>query len=184
MVFQMPVFLEYLIVGILLYVIIFIALKKIALTSQDSTNALIALLATIIVAFSGVVTYIVSYSVTLFSLLLFLFFLLFLVLGFLGIESKVIFEIFSKKVFVILLVGLIGFIALKAFFGVNNQYDLNEPQDNQTQVDTSFNTGVNDITGVNTENSSWFDSFSISSDLLTAVLFLIGMGAAIFFIGN
>ena len=73
-------------------------------------------------------------------------------------------------------------ILLKGFFGLNNAYDLNEPQQNPYDVNTEFNTGVDDITNQE-QDTSWFENFYIDSELLGIVAFFLLIGAAIYFIG-
>jgi hypothetical protein len=111
-------------------------------------------------------------------------FFIFIILVFLGISISEAQGMLNKKV----LFGVIGFIFViilfKGFFGVNNVYDLNNPQENPYDVNTEFNTGVDDITGEQLEmEEGWLENFSINSDLLGIVIFFLIIGGAIFFIG-
>lgn len=180
--FIIPPLFKVLIVGIMLYGIIFITLKKMAFLGDERVSALVAFLAAVIVSFSGIVTYIVSYAITWISIILIILFFIFLILMFLGMKFEEITELIPKKAVFGIMIVLLLIILLKGFFGVNNTFDLSDPQNNSYDVDTSFNTGVDDITNSEVE-SSWFDNFNIDSELLGIVAFFVLIGGAIFFIG-
>jgi hypothetical protein len=172
------------VVGVMLYAIIFMTLKKFAFIENEKVSALIAFLSVLIVSFTGIVTYIVSYAITWFMIIFIIAFFIFIILVFLGIPISEAQGMLNKKV----LFGVIGFIFViilfKGFFGVNNVYDLNNPQENPYDVNTEFNTGVDDITGEQLEmEEGWLENFSINSDLLGIVIFFLIIGGAIFFIG-
>ncbi len=179
--------LKVLFVGILIYAIIFAMLKQIKILGEDpKVNSLVALIAAIIVSFSGVVTYAVSYAINWFIIILFLVFLLMVLLLFLGVDMKAITGQVTKnsKPILIAFVILFSIIFFKSFFAVNNSFDLNDPQNDSYDVDASFNTGVDDITNKEI-NEGFFDKlFSIiDKELFSAVLFLVAIGIFIIIIG-
>lgn len=177
-----------LVVGILLYAIIYSFLKKASvLGSDDKVNSLVALLSAIIVSFSGVATYVVSYATNWFFIIFFILFLIIVLLLFLGAEWSTVADITkknSKTIFVVLLL-VFSVILVKGFFAVNNSFDLNEPPNSNYNVDASFNTGVDDIT--NSEvNENMVDSIkeTMQSDIAGVAFFLLIIGGAIYLIGR
>lgn len=175
-------FWKMIIVGIMLYAIVYMTLKKMAFVGNDKVAALISFLSILIVSFTGILTYVVSYAVTWFMIIFIIVFCIGILLVFLGIPISEAQGMVNKKV----IFGAIGLIfliiLLKGFFGLNNAYDLNEPQQNPYDVNTEFNTGVDDITNQE-QDTSWFENFYIDSELLGIVGFFLLIGAAIYFIG-
>ena len=169
-------------VGIMLYGIIYMILKKMAFFGDERVSALIAFLAAVIVSFSGIITYIVSYAITWFSIILIVIFFVLLILMFLGVEMSEIKGMLNTKILIGIFGALFLIILVKGFFGVNNTFDLNEPQEGPYNVSTEFNTGVDDITNVESDNS-WFENLSFDSELIGFALFFLLIGGAIFFIG-
>ncbi len=171
-----------LIVGLMLYVVVYMMLKKFAFLDNDKVSALVSFLAVLIVSFTGVLTYVVSYAVTWFMVIFIVIFFIFIILVFLGIPISEAQSMLNKKV----IFGAIGLvfliIVLKGFFAVNNVYDLNNPQEDPYEINSEFNSGLDDITNQESD-SSWFDNFSLDSDLIGVVLFMLLIGGAIFFIG-
>ncbi len=180
--------LKVLFVGILIYAIIFAMLKNINIFGDDNKiNSLIALLAAVIVSFSGVVTYAVSYAINWFVIIFFILFLLIVILLFLGVKMSDITDQATKngKTIVIVFGVLFFIILIKGFFALNNTFDLNEPPVDQYDVDASFNTGVDDITNTEINNDGFWDRFfNVDSDLVAAVLFLIVIGLVVMFISG
>lgn len=175
-------FWKMIVVGIMLYAIVFMMLKKFAFIENEKVSALVAFLSVLIVSFTGIVTYIVSYAITWFMIIFIIAFFIFVILVFLGIPLSEAQSMLNKKV-LMSIIGIVFIIILaKGFFGVNNAYDLNNPQEDPYNVNTEFNTGVDDITNVDTDES-WVDDFSIDSDLIGIVIFFLIIGGAIFFIG-
>lgn len=175
-------------VGVLIYAIIYALLKKIEFFGDSNgINATIALLAAIIVSFTGAVTYAVSYAINWFIVIFFIVFLLMVLLLFLGVKFSDISGFVSTgknvKVIVIAFGILFAIVLLKSFFAVNNAYDVNNPQDSPYDVDTSFNTGVDDITNLEVEgNANFFNG--LDSDLVSSVLFLLVIGVFVIFLGR
>jgi len=174
------------ITAVLIYVIIYALLKKIKLFDVDEkVNALIALLAAIIVSFSGVVTYAVSYMINWFVIIFMVLFLAVVILLFFGVKLEDVTK-FSKengKIFIWVFIGIFGILVIKSFFALNNTFDTSNPTNDSYSIDTSFNTGVNDITGKELKEN-WWQSFNIDSDLIGVSLFLLIIGIFIFFIGK
>lgn len=174
-----------LIVGILIYAIVFALLRKMAILGEDAkVNSLIAFITAIIVSFSGVVTYAVSYAITWFVVILFVVFLLLIILMFLGFDLQK--DITDKvkdhgKTIAIIFLVLFVVIFVKSFFALNNTFDSSNPQNNSYAINTQMNTGVNDMVGEG-DDSSFFSN--IDPDLLSAVIFLIAVGIFVIVIGR
>jgi len=170
-------------VALLIYALMFAMLKKIGIfDGHEGVNAIIALLATIIVSFSGVVTYAVSYAINWFVIIIFIVFLMMVLMLFLGVKPGDIASQVTKngKVIMIVFFILFSIILVKSFFAINNTFDNNEPQNNSYNVDTSFNTGVDDVTNKDLNKNFWDN---IDSDLLSSVIFLIVLGGFVMLIG-
>ena len=177
---------QFFVAAVLIYVIIFMLLKKVGLFGDEhGVNALIALLATIIVSFSGVLTYAVSYAVNLFTILLIIFFLVMLLLLFLGVKEDSIGTLFSGRIKLVIgiLVLLFAVIFFKSFFALNNTFDTSSPSEDPYIIDPSFNTGVDDITGQQIDEH-FFWGLSFDSELVGVALFFIVLGAVILLIGR
>lgn len=173
-------------VAILMYVLIFALLKTVKPLGDDpKINSLIALLAAIIVSFSGVVTYAVAYAVNWFFIIFFVIFLFLMIIMFLGVKPDQIASGASKNAKIILGIFVVLFlvIIMKSFFALNNTFDNNEPINDSYAIDTSYNTGVDDITNKEIDSSFW-DRFNVDPDLLSAALFLMAMGIFVFIIGR
>ena len=170
-------------VALLLYAIIFAMLKKVAFFDEPKVNSLVALLAALLVSFSGVVTYVVSYAINWFAIIFFIAFVVILLLLFLGVSFDDIKGMLNPKLVGGILGVLFLLILLKGFFGLNNAFDLNEPQQNPYEVNTSFNTGVDDVTNIEVESEkSIFDS--LDSELVGVVFFLLVIGIFVILIGK
>lgn len=173
------------IVAILIYAVIFSLLKAIKPFGDNTkVDAVIALVAAIIVSFSGVVTYSVSYAINWFVILFFILFLLLVLLMFLGIKPEDIAHVSVSNAKPIIIAFLIVFsvIILKSFFAVNNAFDTSNPQNNSYDVNTTMNTGFGDITS-DSQKSFFEEMFSgVDNDLLSAVIFLALLGVFIMFI--
>lgn len=173
------------IVAILIYAIIYSLLKTIKPFGDNAkVDAVIALVAAIIVSFSGVVTYSVSYAMNWFVILFFILFLLLMLLMFLGIKPSDIASVSKSNAKPIVIAFFIVFsvIILKSFFAVNNAFDTSNPQNNSYAVNTTMNTGLGDIA---TDSQKGFlgGLFSdVDKDLLSAVMFLALLGVFIMFI--
>lgn len=174
-------------VGILIYAVIYALLKKIKVFGDgDKVSALIALMAAIIVSFSGVVTYAISYAINWFIIIFFIVFLLVVLLLFLGVDfsniSGVVKNPSTARAIVIAFGILFAIVLIKSFFALNNSVDTSNPQNNSYVIDTSFNTGIDDITGVEVKSDqNYLDK--LDNDLLAAVLFLVAIGIFVFIIG-
>ena len=175
-----------LIAAILIYALVFALLKKLAIFGDSGpVNSLIALMSAIVVSFTGVVSYAISYAINWFVIIVFVIFLIMILLMFVGIDFETIAGAAknnSKVIFWVFL-GLFAIIILKSFFAVNNTFDINNPPEDSYDVDTSFNTGMDDITN---EDTGWFGNLfsSIDSDLVAIALFLGVLGIFVFIIGN
>lgn len=171
------------IVSILLYAIIFAMLKKVAFFDDPKVNSLVALLSALLVSFSGIVTYVVSYAISWFAIIFFIAFVIILILLFLGVNFDDIKGMLNPKIVGGILGVLFLLILVKGFFGLNNAFDINDPQENVYEVDTSFNTGVDDVTNVEVESE---DSFldDLDSELVGSVLFLLVIGVFVLLIGK
>ena len=184
-VFSMTFF-EYakiLIVALLLYAIIFAMLKKVAFFDDPKVNALVSILSVLLVSFSGIVTYIVTYAINWFAIIFFIAFVVILLLLFLGVSLDDIKSMINPKIVGGILGILFLIIVFKGFFGVNNTFDLSNPQENPYDVNTSFNTGVDDVTKVDVESTTNFLD-SLDSELVSAVLFLLIIGVFVILIGK
>ena len=173
-----------LISGIMIYILIYAALIKIEVFGSKNINTLVALISAVIVSFTGVITYVISYAINWFIILFFIIFLIFILLMFIGIDVKEIsnLAISNKKIIIISFLVLFSIIFIKGFFALNNTFDSNEPINNSYNVDTSFNTGVDDITNSEVDKSFW-NSFSLNSDITSAAIFLGILGVFIMMIG-
>ncbi len=173
-------------VAILIYALIYAILKKIALFEDTKVNSVIAIVSAIVVSFSGVITYTISYAINWFVIIIFMIFLLLLILMFLGVKAEDIAGgVKNKGVFIMVIFFIIfGVIILKGFFAINNLYDVNNPQEDPYLINTSYNTGVDDITNgqleINGEDiwSAILDF--LSSELFAAFLFLLVLGIFVF----
>jgi len=176
------------ITGVLIYAIIFVLLKKIKVFGEnEKMSSLIALLTAVLVSFSGVVTYAVSYMINWFTIILFVVFLLVVLLMFLGVDSTTIGTAMKNNKTTIMIVFFILFAVImgKSFFAVNNSFDNNEPLNDSYTIDTSFNTGVDDITNKEVEKG-WFQNLwsSMDPELLGVVGFLLIIGVFVMLIGG
>ena len=173
-------------VAILLYVIIYTLLKKMEIFGDDkNVTALISFISVIIVSLTGVLTYAVAYALNLFILIIFILFLIFLLANFTGVKLSDIYSISKSNSKAILIAFLVIFsiIFLKSFFAVNNTYDISNPQNDSYAINTSLNTGVDDM--VDTKKvESFFGRLNIDSDILSSVLFLITIGVFVIIIGK
>lgn len=180
--------LKVLFVAVLIYALVFALLKKVKLfEGSDKINSLIALLSAIIVSFTGVVTYSISYAINWFIIIFFIVFLGMLLLLFLGVSFDDIASASKGKAkFILIAFGVLFLIIfLKSFFALNNTFDTSDPMNDSYAVDPSFNTGVNDITGVELQDGWYYTPFGyIDKDLVSAVLFLLVIGAFVFLIGR
>ena len=175
-------------VGILVWALIFAVLKKIDIFGgNDKVNSLLALLSAIIVSFSGVVTYAISYAINWFFIILFIVFLIMVFLMFLGVSGGEIAGLAKDNIKPLMVAMVLVFLVIltKGFFAVNNAHDLNDPIEDQYEIDASFNTGIDDITNQEIDGGSFFDSVGgIDSDLLSASLFLLVIGVFVMFVGK
>ena len=168
-------------VAILLYVIIFALLKKLEIFGKDNNvYALISLLSVIIVSFSGVLTYTVTYAVNLFSILLVLFFLIFVLANFLGVKGSEVSSIFTKnsKIVIIVLAIIFALIFFKSFFALNNTFENPNQMNNSYNVSTTTNFGTGEIIH---KNSFW-DRIQFDSGVLPSALFLLVVGVFVIFL--
>lgn len=168
---------EVLLVAILMWVIIYALLKTKSPFQDEKINASIAFISAIIVSLSGVVTYIVAYSSTIFGILLFISFLIIIMLNFLDVNLS------SLKINPKIIAGVIGiiflFVFIQGFFGVNNEFSVenynNQNMTNSSQINTNPNIGFGEMEM--SSGSQILDSIrNIDSDLLSAVIFLLIMG--------
>lgn len=171
------------IVAVLLYAIIFAMLKKVAFFDDDKVNSLVSLLSVILVSFSGVVTYVVTYAINWFAIIFFIAFVIILILLFLGVSFDDIKSMMNPKIVGGILIVLFLLIFVKGFFGLNNAFDLNEPQEDPYEVNTSVNTGVDDVATVEVESERGFLD-RVDSELLAVVGFLIVIGIFVILIGR
>ena len=173
-------FFEYfgiLLAGILIFAIIYALLNGIKVLGENKAiNLTVAIVAAIIVSLSGVVTYVVSYAVNWFIIIFFIVFLLIVILLFLGVKMSDITSAATSNSKVIAGVFIVLFliIIVKGFFALNNAYDLNNPPESDYVVDTSFNTGVDDI--ILDEDEEINEDFNFNSGLIGATLFLLIVG--------
>lgn len=168
---------KHLIVGIFLYVIIFALLKKFAFFEDTNINALIALLSALIVSFTGVLTFIISYAATWFAVLLILVFMIFFLLLFFGYSTDDLKNLVSPKVLAVVFGVLFLLILVQSFFAVYNTFS--DPQNISEEVDTSNPFETNKIVEF---FKGWFSN--INSELLYGVLFLVIVGMLVIFLGK
>lgn len=165
-----------LLVALLMWAIIFALLKTKSPFDDDKINATIAFLSAIIVSLSGVVGYVITYSSSIFGIILFISFLVIIIMSFLGIKIE------DLKINPKIIGGVIGVIFLvvliKGFFGINNEFmveNYNNPEFDSKQVNTNPNLGYGEI-----DTSSGFGIIdkikSMDSDLISAIFFLLIIG--------
>lgn len=179
--------LKVLFVGIMIWAITFSLLVRSEILGGHHNmkiNNLVALLAAVIVSFSGVVTYAISYAINWFIIIIFIVFLMLTLLYFLGVKPGDVASQATKngKTIVIVFGVLFLIILVKGFFALNNTFDTNNPPSDQYSIDTSFNTGVDDITNSQINPSFWDRFFNVDSDLVAAALFLLVIGVFVMFI--
>lgn len=175
--------LKILFVGIMLYAIIYAMLSKIGLFPSEKISALVALVAAIIVSFTGIVTYIVSYALNWFIIIFFITFLLLVLLLFLGVNFTDITSAATSnvKLIIIIFILLFGIIFIKGFFGVNNQFDnqLNNENYDPYSVDVSPSEETKQAVGFFERINLNFDS-----DLVQSAIFLLIVGVFVMLIGG
>ena len=173
--------------AILIYAIIFAMLKQIKIFGEHSkVDSLVALIAAIIVSFSGAVTYAISYAINWFVIIIFIIFLFLVVIMFLGVKPDKIAQTSSENSKAILIAFIILFlgILLKGFFAVNNAYDINNPQNDPYEVNTDFNTGTDDLILKEGEEITIENKFDFDSDLIGVAGFLLIIGIFVLLIGR
>ena len=173
------------IVAILIYAIIYSVLKTVKpFGDNKSVDAVIALVAAIIVSFSGVISYSVSYAINWFVILFFILFLLLVLLMFLGIKPQDIAAVSTRNAKPIIIAFLIVFsvIILKSFFALNNAFDTSNPQNDSYAINTTMNTGFGDISSDSQKSFLGELLSDVDRDLLSAILFLAMLGVFIMFI--
>lgn len=179
-------YMQILIVSILIYAIIYAIIRKINVFGEKKeVSAVIAFMSAIIVSFSGVVTYAVTYAINWFVIIIFIIFLMLVILMFLGLKFDDITPVVKKnsKFIVIGFFILFSVIIFKSFFALNNNFDISNPPQDDYTVNTSYNTGVDDIAGK--DNTFLQDLFlSIDKDIWASVLFLLILGIFVFFLGK
>lgn len=181
-----------LVAAVFIYVIIFALLKKTEVLGNDTKiNSLVALLAAIIVSFTGVVTYVVSYAMNWFVILFMILFLAVLMMMFMGIGLDDLISNKGKtgKIIIGVMFFLFALLFFKGFFALNNALDLNNPPEDMYEVDASANTGVDDITNEELDvDTGWFEDlfgdWEIEQDLLYAVLFLAVLGVFVWILSK
>jgi hypothetical protein len=75
-------------------------------------------------------------------------------------------------------------IVIKGFFALNNAFDVNNPQENQYEVDTRFNTGVDDMIDESEQNFLTRALGTVDRDIWASALFLLIIGAFVLIIGR
>lgn len=171
-------------VAILMYVLIYALLKHIQIFGDDKKiSSLIALISAIIVSFTGILTYIVSYAINLFAIIMFITFLIILLLRFVGVKFDDIAKQASdnKKVILIVLLVIFSIIFFKGFFGINNAFDISNPQNDTYNINTQANIGYNDV--VPEENQYFWEDWKFDDDLVSAAIFLSIIGILVMFVG-
>lgn len=174
-------------VAILIYAVVYSLLKKLSILGENSKiDSLIALLAAIIVSFTGVASYSITYAINWFVIIFFILFLMLLIFMFLGVKMDTVTEVTKGNAkYILWFFGIVfGLLIVKSFFALNNAYDINNPQEDKYAVDTSFNTGVDDMTNEDGATTWQRLKSSVNPDLFSAVLFLIGIGIFVMIIGR
>lgn len=174
-------------VAILMYAIVFSILKKIQVFGEDNkVNSLVALVSAVIVSFSGVVTYAVSYAISWFFIILFIVFLLIVILMFLGVNMGDITSSVktNSKIIVYVFLALFAIILIKSFFALNNSFDSNNPNVDDYEIDTNFNTGIDDTYLEEGEEREVTFDFEYDSDLFGIALFMLIIGVFVVFLGR
>ena len=173
-------YIEILLTAILIFAIVYALLNGIKVFGESKgINLTVAIVAALIVSLSGVVTYVVSYAVNWFIIIFFIVFLLIVILLFLGVKMSDITSATASNSKVIVGVFIILFliIIVKGFFALNNAYDINNPSQSDYDVDTSFNTGVDDVILEEDEEINEDYEFNFNSGLISSALFLLIIGA-------
>jgi hypothetical protein len=173
--------------AVFVYVLVYAILLKLKILGDNKgMSAVLALITAVIVSFSGVVTYSLSYAVNWFTILLFTFFLIMVILLFLGVKAEEIAKFASdnRKVLLGVFILLFSVILIKSFFAMNNSFDTSNPQADAYKINTEFNTGVDDTVPKGTSDK-FFSYFSnIDKDLIAVVLFLIILGIFVALVGR
>ena len=180
--------LKILFVGLMIYAIIYSMLKGTDIFPSEKLSSLVALLAAIIVSFTGIVTYIVSYAINWFIILFFILFLLMVLLMFLGVKMSDITGsvLKNKKAIVIGFVVLFSIIIVKGFFGVNNAFDtanIDSENYDPYNVDTTVPDSVTS-TGNSVANFIENINLDVDSETTQAAIFLLIIGGFVYFIGK
>jgi len=171
-------------VAILMYVLIYALLKHIQIFGDDKkVSSLIALISAIIVSFTGILTYLVSYAINLFAIIMFITFLIILLLRFVGVKFDDIAKQASdnKKVILIGLLIIFSIVFLKGFFGVNNAFDTSNPQEDAYDVNTELNVGYDDV--MPEESQYFWEDWNFDEDMVSAAIFLSIIGILVMFVG-
>lgn len=175
--------LKVLFVGLLIYVIVFALLKKIqVLGDDDKINSLIALLSALIVSFTGVLTFTISYALNWFILIFIGIFFFITLLLFLGITFD---GIASQMKNVGIMWGLVSLFAL-LFLGVllqgfSSLNTLDDQQDFQQQGEFE---DVNNQQISFSPNDGDGTVFGIDQEIFSAALFLAFIGIFVILIGQ
>ena len=167
-------------VALLLWAIMYaILITKGPFKKEGKINAGIAALAAIIVSLSGVVAYAVSYLFSFFGILIVALFVIAMILSFLEIDLGDL-NLNGRVIAGVLVVLFLG-ILVNAFFGVNNEFELEtfNEHEYQTDVDTTANIGFGEVEEVDLSSSgnAISDFFSdIDEGTWSAFVFLIIVG--------
>ncbi len=169
-------YMKILIVAIFIYVLIYAILKKVALISDEKINAVLALLAAVIVSFSGVVTYAVSYAFNLFAIILIIMFVIVFLLMFLGVKLDEIGKMVNMKVVAGVLILIFLVVFAKSFFALNNEFE-----DGKTNSTLDVNTSTNYGAEIDIPEEKFLN---VSDDTWAMFLFFLVLGIFVILIGK
>lgn len=174
--------------AVFVYVIVYAILLKLELFGKDGKMmyALLALVTAVVVSFSGVVTYSLSYAVNWFTILIMIIFVIMVILLFLGVKMEEIAKFASenRKVLIGVFILLFSVILIKSFFALNNTFDTSNPQNDSYAINTQFNTGVDDTVPAGTPEKVQSFLSRVDSDLVGVTLFLILLGVVVMFVSK
>ena len=164
---------------LLVFVLTYYFLKKSVFPDDDTASVSVAIIASVIVSFTGgIVTYFISYTIPFLVLVLFLIFGIFLVCLFMGYSmDKLLFNARKKKILIPVII-FVGFflliIGVNSYCALEKQFEEPLDQDDIYDPDICINTGVGGIVG------GISNSVSENSQVVPIIAFILIVGGIIF----
>ena len=177
-------FLKFVLSGLLIFFLLYSLLKKFSILGEsDIVNTSVAVLATLLLSFSGIMSFVIASSLNIFFLLFFVFFLIMVLLLFLGFKFEDITSIFKGKISKNILIGILilFFLVIIAgsFFNINNYFQTSQeiPDEINNVPNTESEKIDLDIEVENDISNSFLDR-----DTVLVFIFLVVLVIASFFI--